>query len=410
MSVLSSHFLSRVVGVLTVTVVTASMASSQVTEQVIFNFKNGSGVSPSSPLTVDSAGRLYGVTLDGGPLGAFCQRGCGVAFALAPKAGGGWEYRRLHAFKAANDGEFPGGKLAVDTAGNVYGVTDWDELGNGAVYQLSPSPDGDWTETIVHEFSVNDGLLGSGLIVDSSGNLFGSELNGGTSLLGAVYELTPNADGSWSYSVIHSFGPAPDGHGSMGELVLDGAGNLYGTTQIGGTLDNGTVFELSPNGSGDWTEKILYNFTGGTDESRPNGPVLLDARGNIYGTTGNGDSGPGTVFELLKNSNGTFTEKTLHTFANDGIDGTLPASGLTFDRSGNLYGTTQSGGSNHQGTVFKMTRLAAGIWTESVVYNFENSFGNSNFPSGLIFRNGTFYGTTQFGGAYNDGAVFQLKP
>jgi uncharacterized repeat protein (TIGR03803 family) len=407
MSILSSQFVSRVVGMLTVTVLTASMASAQTNEQVIFSFNGSTGDSPSSPLTADSAGRLYGVTLRGGPKGSFCEAGCGVAFALAPKAGGGWQYRKLHDFdEGVSDDEFPGGKLVVDTAGNVYGVTDWDELSNGSVYRLSPSPDGNWTETMLHQFTVNDGIPGSGLVMDSSGHLFGTELSGGTSLLGAVYELTPNADGSWTYSVIHSFGPVPDGQSSMGELVLDGAGNLYGTTQVGGTLNNGTVFELSPNGSDDWTEKILYNFTGGTDESRPNGPVLLDAKGNIYGTTGNGDNGPGTVFELLKNSNGTFTESTLHTFGNDGIDGTFPASGLTFDRSGNLYGTTQSGGSTGEGTVFKMTRLARGIWTERVVYNFE-TFSK---PSGLIFRNGTFYGTTDSGGAHNDGTVFQLKP
>jgi uncharacterized repeat protein (TIGR03803 family) len=193
-------------------------------------------------------------------------------------------------------------------------------------------------------------------------------------------------------------------------MAFDRAGNLYGTSQGGGLFNLGTVFELSPNGSGPWTETILYNFTGGADESFPNGPVLLDAKGNIYGTTGNGDNVHGTVFELVKNSNGTWAEKTLHTFANDGIDGTFPASGLTFDQLGNLYGTTQRGGANSQGAVFKLTRLAGGDWTESVVYSFLPNPNLNWNPSGLTLLNGALYGATQNGGVNNEGAVFQITP
>jgi uncharacterized repeat protein (TIGR03803 family) len=402
---------NRVVGILAVALGLASVAHAQVSEQDIFSFNGYSGISPSSGLTADSAGRLYGATFVGGKTNSFCQRGCGVVYVLAPTSGGGWGYHRLYAFQIGAQAEdlFPGGKLVIDAVGNVYGVTGIFETAPGEIYRLSPNSNGTWTETILHVWGPNDGIPGGGLVMDSSGNLYGTYLSGGANGLGAVYELTRNADGSWSYAVIHDFGPSPDGHSSKGELVLDGAGNLYGTTQIGGTFNYGTVFELSPNTSGGWTERILYNFTGGADESQPNGPVLLDAKGNIYGTTGNGDNGPGTVFELLKKSNGTWTEKTLHTFAKDGIDGNFPATGLTFDRSGNLYGTTQSGGTNNQGTVYKMTRLAGGAWTESVIYNF-SSLGHSNWPSGLIFRNGAFYGTTQYGGAYDNGAVFQLKP
>jgi uncharacterized repeat protein (TIGR03803 family) len=389
------------------------VTSAQVSVKFIYSFKNGTGRFPSSGITVDSAGRVYGVTLDGGPIGSFCEGGCGVAFGLAPRSGGGWEYHRLHAFEANTSQDFfPGGNVVVDAAGNVYGVTCFDDLGPGKVYQLSPSPDGNWTETTLHEFGLfgsDDGEPAGGLIMDASGKLYGAMLGGGPAFVGGIYELSPNADGSWTYTVLHYFTSTPDGAGATGELVLDGAGNLYGATAGGGESNLGAVFELSPSVSGNWSEKVLYSFTGGADEARPNGPVVLDAKGNIYGTTGNGDNGPGTVFELLKNPDGTWTETTLHTFANDGVDGTFPASGLSFDRSGNLYGTTQFGGANGQGTVFQMTRLAGGTWSESVIYDFASS-GTNNFPSGLTFRNGLFYGTTKNGGAFGEGAVFVLKP
>jgi uncharacterized repeat protein (TIGR03803 family) len=407
-----SQVVNRVVGILAVALVLASVAYAQVSEQEIFSFNGYSGISPSSGLTADSAGRLYGAAFEGGKTNSFCQAGCGVLYVLAPKSGGGWEYRRLYAFQIGimSQDLFPGGQLVIDAVGNIYGVTGIRESAPGEIYRMSPNSDGSWTETILHVFDINDGFPGGGLAMDAAGNLYGTNIHGGTSGLGTVYQLTPNSDGSWSYTVIHNFGPSPDGYDSMGEVAFDSAGHLYGTTQGGGRFNQGTVFELSPNASGGWKERILYSFTGGADQGRPNGPVLLDARGNLYGTTSNGDNGPGTVFELLHNSNGTWTEKTLHTFAKDGIDGNFPASGLILDRSGNLYGTTQSGGANNQGTVYKMTRLGGGAWAESVIYNFVNSFGNSNWPSGLMLRNGAMYGTTQYGGASNSGAVFQIKP
>ena len=206
-----------------------------------------------------------------------------------------------------------------------------------------------------------------------------------------------------------------DGADPAAGLIFDAAGNLYGTTYGGGTYDWGTVFELTPAAGGGWTEKVLYSFLGGADGFFPAADLIFDAAGNLYGTTGYGGAyDNGTVFELTPTGGGDWTEKLLHSFSYNlnGMDGTYPQAGLIFDAAGNLYGTTVGGGNYGGGTVFELTPTAGGNWTETVLHNFNRNGTDGADPyAGLIFDGaGNLYGTTSFGDVYGDGTVFQLTP
>src|ERR1035441_332430 len=212
-------------------------------------------------------------------------------------------------------------------------------------------------EKVLHNFN-NNGTDGTnpraGLIFDAAGNLYGTTENGGTNGVGTVFELTPTAGGGWTETVLYSFcsqANCTDGYQPWAGLIFDAAGNLYGTTVYGGTADTtcsycGTVFELTPNGSGGWTETVLHSFGDGTDGFYPSAGLIFDAAGNLYGTTAMGGTydypWDGTVFELTPAAGGGWTEKVLYSFGG-GTDGYWPEAGLIFDAAGNLYGTTYSG-------------------------------------------------------------------
>lgn len=223
-------------------------------------------------------------------------------------------------------------------------------------------------EKVLHSFNVNDGDGGNpyaNLILDSAGNVYGTTVSGGNGSCGAgcgtVFELMPKAEGSWTEKVLYSFkGDGRDGVGPSAGLIFDGVGNLYGTTGGGGIYNAGTVFELTPTANGNWAEKVLHSFkfgsSGGWD---PGGGLILDSSGNLYGTAGGSVDGDGMVFELARIAGGRWAEKVLHTFRDDGKDGRNPVAGLIFDAAGNLYGTTESGGAYYgAGTVFELTPKA----------------------------------------------------
>jgi uncharacterized repeat protein (TIGR03803 family) len=420
------RFLRGAIVSLTLACVMAGTIAAQVSEQVIFNFNGqNNGYDPQSPLLRDGAGHLYGTTAAGGTKTSSCSAGCGVVFELAPKAGGGWNYRRLYAFTGGSDFS-PAGPLVLDAAGNLYGVALGNGIAPGEVFELSGGSGGLWTESVLHTFGgTGDGAFpGKGLIIDAAGNLYGTTAVGGDADQGTVYKLSPNLDGSWTETLLYSFGgQSNDGSGPVVGVISDSAGNLYGTTWNGGTFGWGTVFELSPASGGGWNETVLYSFTGHAelahpDQGHPGAPLLMDAAGNLYGTTfGNviHGSGDGTVFELLHNADGSWSQKTLHTFGNaQGTDGVLPGSGaLVADKAGNLYGTTQYGGPNSGGIVYKMTRGAAGGWSESIVYAFQAGTTDATGPTyGVTFGKGggVLFGTTQFGGTFTHGAVYQITP
>jgi uncharacterized repeat protein (TIGR03803 family) len=274
------------------------------------------------------------------------------------------------------------------------------------------------TEKVLHSFA-NNGTDGyypeAGLIFDTAGNLYGTAETGGAFSEGAVFELMPPAtpSGKWTEKILHSFdNNGTDGYSPQANLISDGDGNLYGTTVFGGTLNNGTVFELMPAGA-NWTEKILHSFgTTENDGVNPYGGLIRNAAGHLFGTTlTGGANGQGMVFELGQIL-GVWVEAMPHSFNNDGTDGINPYAGLIFDGSGNLYGTTFSGGAFNSGTVFELKVPASELapWPETILHNFNDNGKDGTFPyASLIFDTaGDLYGTTTIGGVYNSGTVFGM--
>src|ERR1022692_3971273 len=187
--------------------------------------------------------------------------------------------------------------------------------------------------------------------------------------------------------VLHNFNnDGTDGAEPYAGLIFDAAGNLYGTTSVGGTSNTGTVFELTPAAGGTWTEKVLHSFNNdGTDGLEPYAGLILDAAGNLYGTTQDGGTAfTGTVFELTPAAGGTWTEKVVYSFANNGTDGTIPKAGVIFDAAGNLYGTTTQGGTHGGGTLFELTPAGGGTWTEQVLHNFGNGTDGFSPQASLV--------------------------
>jgi uncharacterized repeat protein (TIGR03803 family) len=283
------------------------------------------------------------------------------------------------------------------------------------------------TASAQHEQHFNfSGANGSGplggLVIDSLGNFYGSTYEGGTSGTGVVYEISPTPNGGASETVLHDFSDKNgDGYNPWGDLTLDTVGNLYGTTQYGGALNQGTVFKLSPPSSpgAPWTEAVLHSFQGATsDGAQPVAGLVLDSAGNLYGTTSvggiNGDcdfGGCGVVFELSPPAapGGAWTETMLYFFQGDGAnDGSNPLAGLVFDQTGNLYGTTSTGGpDNAGGTIFELSPPSeqGGTWSEAILHSFLGE-GGGGPKAGVTFSpNGALFGTTYYGGA-----VYRLQP
>jgi uncharacterized repeat protein (TIGR03803 family) len=269
-------------------------------ETVLYSFQGGhDGQHPSSGLVMDAAGNLYGVNLNGGdgnPYGCLgFDGGCGVVYQLAPSQGG-WTENVLYAFTDDGDGGDPYGDMVLDRFGNLYGTGQVGSGAPGSVFQVSRTSSG-WTERVIQWLQANSaGIYSRGVIADSAGNLYGGTAGEGPGGGGTVYELVPGS-GGWSLDVLLAInGPYGDG---PSELVMDAAGNLYGTTFGDGAYGKGSVFKLTPSNSG-WTYTDLHDFTGGSDGQAPYGPLAIDGAGNIYGVVANGTSGGyGAVFEIM---------------------------------------------------------------------------------------------------------------
>jgi len=314
------------------------------------------GTTPMAPVVFGPGGLLYGSTILGGNVGVEdCNfGGCGVVFTLqppsfaCPSALCNWTEVPIYQFTALTDGFEPMGSLAFDQAGNIYGTTayggnlgcDFGEPGCGTAFQLTRSGN-TWTKTTVHNFGFPpDGALpASGVIIDRSGNLYGTAEAFGPNDNGIVFELSPSGSG-WTETVIYSFEDFNDGGVPRGGLVMDAAGNLYGTASDGGTGRGGTVFELSPSGGG-WSFSVLASFSG-IRGGGSRGSLAFDSAGNLYGTTwGDGAFGYGNVFKLT-HSGGQWVYSDLYDFTN-GNDGGAPPAGVTLDSAGNIYGTAGGG-------------------------------------------------------------------
>lgn len=275
------------------------------TETMLYTFTGGSdGREPSARVRLDAAGNLYGTTLQGGNIGSVCSAGCGTVFELV-HGSSGWSESVLYAFQGGSDGASPYDGLTFDPAGNLYGTTyAGGAAASGTIFKLAPGSSG-WTESALHAFNGgHDGKYPFGdLIVDASGNLYGTAFQGGAGY-GVVYELSPSSNGGWRERVLHSFYNTPAGNPVAG-LVLDPTGNLYGTTMLGGNQSScgggcGALFELTPVNGGNWTYKVIHAFGSATDGYRPTGNLVLDSASNLYGTTElGGQQGSGMVFQIM---------------------------------------------------------------------------------------------------------------
>ena len=388
----------------------SGLASAAIGLKSLHSFTGGSnGFAPQGALAFDAAGNLYGTTLDGGNE-AHCGGGCGIVFQLSPQTSGGWKFRIIYSFTGETDGSYPSGGVTLDAAGNIYGTTESAGTGGcGAVWELTPNGN-TWTETTLYDFGNQpDGCSPAwGIILDSSGNLYGATSNGGPYNGGTVFQLVPQGDGTWLENILHAFSSGRDGYDAYSGVTMDSSGNLYGTTG-GGIYGAGAVYQLSQSG-GAWAETILFYFTGGQNGSQPYGGVVLDKSGNLYGTTEFGGlDNVGTVYELTPSS-GFWKLTVLHNFSG-GNDGGVPIGGVVRSASGDLYGPTLYGGYYEWGTIFRLAPAANGKWTETVLHSFANRFDGSDPQTGLSFDSaGNLYGTTQSGGADGIGAVFELAP
>ncbi|HET9408033.1 MAG TPA: choice-of-anchor tandem repeat GloVer-containing protein [Candidatus Sulfotelmatobacter sp.] len=392
------------------------------------------GIVPSDGGTVysapifDPAGNIYGTASEGG------THGLGMVFKLTPTTSGLWKETILYNFKGGlADGSTPHATLFRDAAGNLYGTTFAGGLtsskcgqltplpGCGIVFKLTPTAQGQWTETILHKFTGPEGGNSlTSLVPDKAGNFYGATAGGGSKGLGVIFKMSKTTTGTWVVTVLHNFTGNPDGANPFIHcmpLVFDSAGNIYGTTEGGGAAGNGIVFKLIPPRTvgAAWSEKILHTFQdNGIDGRRPMPEVILDKQGNVFGTTiSGGTHNQGTAYELVAANN--YAESILYDFkgpiANDGSS----PNGLIFDATGNLFGTSQTGGVGNNGTIFKLTRTSSG-WEETVLHSFSPAEGTNPFVPMIFGADGHLYGSGWIGGSGNSsstaggGSTFEFVP
>jgi uncharacterized repeat protein (TIGR03803 family) len=421
-----SYFVSWGFAVIAVTVFLVNGAWAANTEKVVHSFTGGNdGIDPAATLAQDAAGNFYGTTVSGGT-GTLCSNGCGTVFELSPVAGGKWKETVLYSFTGGNDGKNPYGGVTLDSKGDLYGTTVAGGSGGacsgdgcGVVFLLSKSGK-HWVETVMYNFTGGKDGFGPGgtVVFDSAGNLYGTTPDGGNlhkcngGGCGVVYQISPVRGGGWMQTVLHTFTGGADGAvGSLGPLLVDKAGNVFGVSEVGGdpSCQCGTVFKLT-SVSGKWNFKTLDAFKGIPQAGFPYGGVIADSKGNLYGTTYyGGANGAGSVFKLTKSA-GKFTESVLYSFTG-GSDGGSPTTTLMFDAKGNLYGTTSAGGdSNGDGVVFELSK-AGSQWKESVVHQFgKGSDGRNPYYDLVRDKAGVLFGTTAIGGGSGQGVVFQITP
>ena len=396
---------------LIMTLVALSLLANAQTESTLYTFSETTSFWPQGGLLEDSAGNLYGTTRGGGTYGV------GTVMELSPPAvsGGAWTLTTLYNFVPYGSGGYvPISDLVKDQAGAFYGTTfnGGDPICNcGVVYKLTPpaTQGGAWTEQQLYAFTGNsDGRLpvAAALALTKSGTLYGVTMRGGTWDSGVIYQLTTKNGITYTESVLYSFGDLSDASTPSGPILLDSLGNLYGVTSLGGTFNQGTLYKFVPPTSGQLgTESILYSFGASTTTgSNPNGNLVFDAGGDIYGVTyGGGDAtGDGVVY-MLTPTKTTWTESILYSFSTN--FGTNPIGGLSWNhKTKQLYGTTSSKNQHPagDGTVFKLSPPAVkgGTWTQKTLFEFTYRV-NGGYPTGTVTldsNTGILYGTAQNGG------------
>jgi uncharacterized repeat protein (TIGR03803 family) len=376
------------------------------TFQVLHDFTGHlDGGTPPYTLAQDSAGRFYGTAAQGG------LNGTGVVFRFQ-RQNANWILTPLYDF-SDQDGQ-PGWGVTLAPNGTIYTVASYASvLGGpcGTAIHIQPSATNPpvvpsyWKETALRTYvKSQEGCPTGNLLLDSAGNLYGVTQSGGPHGWGSVFELTNNS-GTWTETILYAFQGLDDGGNPYSGLIADSAGNLYGTTYAAGANRQGIVFELKHSG-GSWTEQVLYTFQGGNDGGQPVAGLIFDNAGNLYGATSSwGSRGGGVVFKLVP-SGGSWTYSVLTTFT--GSDG--PVASVTMDASGNLYGTTFMDDSFGYGSVFKLTPSGNG-WTYTDLHDFTGGT-DGGYPGGgvLLDSSGNLYGTAVTGGADGLGVLYEITP
>jgi uncharacterized repeat protein (TIGR03803 family) len=377
--------------------------------KILHAFAGGAndGGGPFAALIFDQQGNLYSTTSGGGAYGL------GTVFELTPSAGGRWIMTILHSFcpkSGCSDGSLPMMGLAIDPSGNLYGSS------REAIFEISPHGDA-WGFRVLY-----NGGSDSSLLLDKAGNLYGA-FGRGTGHGGAISELI-HGSGGWTLKTLYNFCPnipCIDGE-APNAVIWDAAGNLYGTTQLGGkgiTGDWGTVFELRHTANDGWKHRLLHSFQAFPGDGEvPYAGLVRDSSGSLYGTTSTGgkytcyNAGCGTVFKLARDSQGHWKETILHSFRQD-KNGEGPGGGVVFDKAGNLYGVTADGGifgacAVGCGVVFKLSPRSDGTWQYDVLHRFTGKDGANPAATLTLDNRGNLYGTATQGGPNGFGVVFEI--
>ncbi len=393
---------------------------------VLHAFTGGrDGANPSAGVTVDSAGNLYGTTVIGG------SDGFGAVYQLKLR-NGAYTVNPLYGFTGATDGANPYDRVVFGPSGILYGTASGGgQDDGGVVFKLQPGASAcrsalcSYLETVLYNFPGDSGgalpLFGD-VVFDETGNIYGTAALGGTN--GIAFELSP--PGTWgTEAVLDNFGASNAGQRPYSGVIFDSSGNLYGTTYSGGTESDGVVYQLVPAGP-PWTENVVHNFQGSSDGANPAAGLVFDASGNLYGaTTAGGSDGGGTVFEL--SPPGTWTTLTvLHSFATGsscpthrGMLGSGVWGTLTIDSAGNLYSTTCGNGAHNFGNVFELSPSGGG-WTYTDLYDFTGG-SDGGYPISVVTLDsaGNLYGTASGGGTMSEncseftngcGVVWKITP
>ncbi len=430
---LNQNLLHKAIAVLFIATLTFTFSICAQAQQfnTLFDFQGtNNGETPYAGVTFDSSGNLFGTTRYGGLNNCSGGLGCGVAYEISPSGQGSWTQKVMYVFTNGTDGATPFAGLVSDGAGNFYGTAFYGGSfastpcrvdGCGVVFEISPTGDGTWVETVLHTFSGgrdgNGPMFYGSLVRDSQGNLYGTTVAGGAIRspncapygCGVVFELSPGSQG-WTETVLYAFQGDKDGAQPYTGVTFDNQGNIYGTTYAG-AKGYGGVFRLSPS-SGGWKETTLFVFTG-IDGNTPEGPLVFDSSGNLYGTSVFGgplqgcDDGCGLVFELTPRPTGFWYEKAVRVFDQTGPF--YPSGSLVFDSAGNLYGTVVSGGPTGAGGIYKMS-LVSGEWQQTGFFTTPGSVANSPIGGLISDSSGNLYGTTAYGGSSNSGLVFKFTP
>jgi uncharacterized repeat protein (TIGR03803 family) len=380
--------------------------SSAQTFQVLHNFTNGGdGGTPPYTLAQNAAGQFFGTAATGG------ANSDGIVFKFA-HTNSAWVLTPLYTF-TDQDGS-PGWGVTVARDGSIYTNASYASVlggpcGTALLLRPSPTPPptvfAPWKETALRTYvKSQDGCPTGNLLLDSESHVYGVTQSGGANGWGSVFELTQSGSG-WTENILYSFQGGADGGAPYSGLIMDSAGNLYGTASAGGSFRQGTVFELSPSG-GAWTQKVLYTFQGGDDGGQPVAGLIFDNSGNLYGATASwGTGGGGTVFELAP-AGGSWAFSVLASLT--GSDG--PVASLTMDAGGKLYGTTFMDDSYGYGSVFMLTP-SGGEWTYTDLHDFTGGT-DGGYPGGgvVLDASGSLYGTTVLGGSNGFGIIYQITP